>query len=120
MFVAKTVTIVVVALSLGCFVREALAEEQATVNMKQQGMQKNESPKKLQFLDEDGDGLNDLIRDSDGDGIPDGRMCDGSGNSLGRGGFNRQGGGWMIMNGAGNGGFGRGSGNGVRQGRGRR
>ncbi len=120
MFVAKTVTIVVFALSMGSFVQEAFAEEQATVNMKQQGLQKNESPKKLQFLDEDGDGLNDLIRDSDGDGIPDGRMCDGAGYGFGRGGFYRQGGGRMIMNGAGNSGFGRGFGNGVRQGRGGR
>ncbi|KZK73514.1 MAG: hypothetical protein A3K90_01935 [Pelodictyon luteolum] len=34
---------------------------------------------RLRFKDEDGDGINDLIRDSDGDGIPDGRDGDGSG-----------------------------------------
>ncbi len=33
---------------------------------------------KLRFIDEDGDGLNDLIPDRNGDGIPDGRMRDGA------------------------------------------
>jgi hypothetical protein len=116
MFVVKTVTFVVLALSMGSFVQEAFAEELVTINQKQQGLQENESPKKLRFIDENGDGLNDLIQDSDGDGIPDGRMCDGSGWR----GFYRQGSGKMMMNGAENGGFGRGFGKGFRQGRGGR
>ena len=127
MFIAKTVIFVVLALSAGSFVGEAFAEEQVSINLKQQGLiaggvgvglQKNELPKKLRFQDANGDGLNDLVQDSDGDGIPDGRMCDGSGS--GWGGFSRQGGGRVIINGAGNGGFGRGFGNGFRQGGGRR
>jgi hypothetical protein len=58
------------------------------------GMPRNTSdPQKLRFVDEDGDGLNDLIIDRNGDGIPDGRMRDGSGqgNAADRGNMNRQG-----------------------------
>jgi hypothetical protein len=113
MFIAKTVAFVVLALSAGSFVGEAYGEELATINLKQQGLQKN-----VRFLDKNGDGLNDLLQDSDGDGIPDGRMRNGSGYGLG--GFSRQGGGRVMINGAGKGGFGRGYGNGFRQGRGRR
>jgi len=51
------------------------------------------APKKLRFVDEDGDGLNDLVIDRNGDGIPDGRMHDGSGQGNGsdRGSRYRQG-----------------------------
>ncbi|MEI6638214.1 MAG: hypothetical protein FDX02_04575 [Chlorobium sp.] len=50
-------------------------------------------PKKLRFVDEDGDGLNDLVIDRNGDGIPDGRMHEGSGQGNGndRGSRYRQG-----------------------------
>jgi hypothetical protein len=129
MFVAKTVFIVVFALSAVSFSRPVFAKEPVTLNQNQQGVgtagteeeqQTKVTQHKLRFIDENGDGLNDLILDSDGDGIPDGRMCEGSGNGAGWGGFSRQGGGRVMVEGAGNRAFGRGYGNGFRQGRGRR
>ncbi len=119
MCVAKTISFVALLLLYsGSFVGEAFAEAPATINQKQQrlvdGCWGGGAQKKIQFLDKNGDGLNDLLQDSDGDGIPDGRMCNGSGAGAGRGAFFRQGEGGMI-NGAG-----RGFGNGFGQGRGRR
>jgi len=54
---------------------------------------------KLRFIDEDGDGLNDLTPDRNGDGIPDGRMRDGArpGNDSDRGARNGYGSGAAIM-----------------------
>ncbi len=120
MCVAKTVTFVaLLLLSLGSIVEEAFAEAPVTLNRTPQGpvegSRGSDPQKKVQFIDKNGDGLNDLLQDSDGDGIPDGRMCNGSGYGAGRGAFYRQGGGGMMIEGAG-----RGFGNGFRQGRGRR
>ena len=117
MCVAKTVIFVAFCLFYsGSFVGEAFAEAPVTINQKQQGLVdgcRGDGPQKnVRFLDKNGDGLNDLLQDSDGDGIPDGRMCNGSGYGAGRGAFYRQGGGMMIQ------GAGRGFGNGFRQGRG--
>lgn len=114
MCVAKTVAFVILLLlHSGGFVGKAFAEEPVTVNQTQQGLvdgcRGGGPQKKVQFIDKNGDGLNDLLRDSDGDGIPDGRMCNGSGYGAGRGVFFRQGGG-----------AGRGFGNGFSQGRCRR
>ena len=115
----KILIVVVVVLHSGSFVQEAFAEAPVTINQTQQGVvdgcRGDGGQKKVRFLDENGDGLNDLLQDSDGDGIPDGRMCNGSGYGAGRGAFYRQGGGGMMIDGAG-----RGFGNGFRQGRGRR
>lgn len=36
------------------------------------GIERHDSGRRLRFVDEDGDGLNDLVPDSDGDGIPNG------------------------------------------------
>ena len=49
--------------------------------------QRPRAVQKLRFIDEDGDGLNDLTPDRNGDGIPDGRMGDGArpGNDADRG-----------------------------------
>ena len=69
--------VVFFALHAGCFIPKVFAERAATINQTQQGSvagcRGDWQQKKLQFLDENGDGLNDLILDSDGDGIPDGR-----------------------------------------------
>ncbi len=119
MFVFKAVAVVVFVLSAVSFTCEAFAEEPASILQQESGRSAackgDGAQKKLQFLDENGDGLNDLVRDSDGDGVPDGRICNGSGYGVGRGAAYWQGGG-----GAGNGGSGRGYGSGFRQGRGRR
>ncbi len=113
------ILIVVVVLHSGSFVQEAFAEAPVTINQTKQGLvdgcRGDRTQKKVRFLDKNGDGLNDLIQDSDGDGIPDGRICNGSGYGAGRGAFSRQGGGGMKIDGAG-----RGSGKGFRQGCGRR
>ncbi len=117
-FVAGAVAFVVLALSVLSFAGAAFADEPAIIRQQSSrlsaecngsGLQKN-----VRFLDNNGDGLNDLLQDSDGDGIPDGRMCNGSGAGAGRGAFFQQGEGGMIH------GAGRGFGNGFGQGRGRR
>jgi len=124
MFVAKTGAFVVLSLSLFSVTREAFADEPVTMRQQPAGIAAECSgggaQKKLRFLDENGDGLNDLVRDSDGDGVPDGKLCNGAGYGGGRGAFYWQGGGGVMRNGAGTGGFGRGYGNGFRQGGGRR
>ena len=119
MCVAKTGVFVTLVLSAFTFTWEAFADEPVTMRQQPSRLSAecrgDGAPKKLRFLDENGDGLNDLVRDSDGDGVPDGRICNGSGYGGGRGAFYWQGGG-----GAGNGGSGRGYGRGFRQGGGRR
>ena len=124
MFVAKTGIFVVLALSLFSVTRVVFADEPVTMRQQPAGISaecRGGGPqKKLQFLDENGDGLNDLVRDSDGDGVPDGKICNGPGYGGGSGAFYWQGGGGGMRNSAGNSGFGRGSGNGFRQGGGRR
>ena len=124
MFVANAVAFVVLALSVVSFAWEAMAEEPVIIKPQQSILstecRRSGMQKKVQFLDKNGDGLNDLLQDSDGDGIPDGRICNGSGYGAGRGGFYWQGGGGMMNNSAGNGGSGRGYGGGFRHGGGGR
>lgn len=124
MFVAKTAACVVLALSVAGYSQEAMAENAAIIQPQQSGLSaesvKSGTQKKLPFLDKNGDGLNDCVQDSDGDGIPDGKICRGSGYGAGRGGFYWQGAGGMMNNGAGQGWSGRGYGSGFRHGGGRR
>ncbi len=120
MCVAKTVAFFALFLFFSAaFIGAAFAESPVIVNQKQQGLAegcRGDAPqKKVPFLDENGDGLNDLVRDSDGDGVPDGKICNGPGYGAGRGAFYWQGGGGVMRNGAG-----RGFGHGFSQGRGRR
>ena len=121
----RVLIVLLLALYLGSFTLEAMAEEPAKIGTKQSILsaecRRSVMQKKVQFLDKNGDGLNDLLQDSDGDGIPDGRICNGSGYyGAGRGGFYWQGGGGMMKNGTGNSGSGRGYGCGFRHGGGRR
>lgn len=85
-------------------------------------LQRPRVEQKLRFIDEDGDGLNDLIPDRNGDGIPDGRMRDGGrpGNDSDRGTRYRYGSGAALIDGAVKGGSGVTTGGGFRYNKGQK
>ncbi len=117
MFIVKGTSVLLIIFSVISLVSPAYAEKSSRLPGEEAGMQKQ------QFIDADGDGLNDLIIDSNGDGIPDGRMRDGSGRGYGNAQGNRtrqQGVDGAVINNSGQRGGGAGSAGGLRMNGGRR
>ena len=123
MFIIKGTSVLMMVFAASCLAPQAYAKvtEPLAEKSSRQPPEQEIQPRQ-RFIDADGDGLNDLIIDSNGDGIPDGRMRDGSGRGYGATQANspRQGAGGGGMNSTGQRGGGTGSGGGLRMNGGRR